>query len=65
VKFPTIVYKTPGNHRGPSGTYDYAPAKNQSEFDLLIEDGWYATLPEAFGVSEPKKPRGRPPKVKA
>ncbi len=45
--FPTIVYKEFGTYQRPGGTFSYAPAKNQEEFDILLSAGWFATLQEA------------------
>lgn len=57
IIFPTIVYKSPGQHFGPFGkTYKTAPAVDQSVFDALIADGWHATLPEACGQVVDKEP---------
>lgn len=47
VKFPTIVYKVPGEHHREGGTYSYAPAKDESQFNELIKSGWFPTLQEA------------------
>jgi hypothetical protein len=33
MEFPTIVYRVPGRHLRPHGTYDYAGANTQEEFD--------------------------------
>jgi hypothetical protein len=46
--FPTIVYRTPGLHHCPGGTYDFLGAKNEIEFEVALKDGWYPTMPEAL-----------------
>lgn len=48
IKFPTIVYKTPGDHHCPGGTFKYMQATSKEHFDELKESGWFATLPEAI-----------------
>lgn len=45
MSFPTLVYKSPGNHFGPNGsTYNYVGVKDQAELDALLKDGWCLTL---------------------
>lgn len=46
--FPTIVYRIPGPHVAPRGTYDYRGASDQAEYDAAIADGWHPTLMEAM-----------------
>lgn len=45
TEFPTIVYKAPGKH---GARFDWRGAPDQEVFDLLIVEGWSATLPEAL-----------------
>lgn len=52
MEFPTIVYKVPGKHVRPNGTYDFAGVKNAEELEAKLKDGWFKTMPEAI---EPKK----------
>ena len=47
-----MVYKVPGKHVRPYGTYDFAGVKNAEELEVRLKDGWFCTLPEAI---EPKK----------
>lgn len=43
--FPTLVYKSPGNHFGPNGsTYNYVGVNDQAELDARLKDGWCLTL---------------------
>jgi hypothetical protein len=49
MKFPTIVYRCPGVHQRPGGTYDFLGVKNQGELESALKAGWAATLPEAMG----------------
>lgn len=48
MDFPTIVYKTPGTHACPGGTYNYKGVEDQEGLDALIDEGWFLTLPEAI-----------------
>jgi hypothetical protein len=49
MKFPTMVYRCPGTHHCPGGTFDYLGVKSQAELDAAIEAGWSRTMPEAMG----------------
>lgn len=49
---PTLVYRCPGSHPRKGGTYDYVPANDQDEYDLLLKSGFHATLPEAVKAYE-------------
>lgn len=51
-QFPTIVYKGHGPHSRAGGTYDYAAANDQEEFDAKLADGWFTTLPEAIDAHD-------------
>ena len=45
MSFPTLVYKSPGNHFGPNGsTYNYAGVADQEELDKRLSEGWCLTL---------------------
>lgn len=60
MKFPTIVYRTPGQHQCAGGTYSYTAAGNQEQFARLTDEGWFPSLKEAMSadsepvVSDPK-----------
>lgn len=61
MKFPTIVYRCPGVHQCPGGTFDYKSANNEGELASLIKTGWFPTLPFAqnpggFNLEEFLKP---------
>ena len=43
----TIVYKCPGFHSRPGGTYDFKGVDSETIEDALNE-GWFKTLPEAI-----------------
>lgn len=53
--FPALVYKTPGPHTRPGGTYDHKLVNNAEEYATALLTGvWFTTLPEAIaGVAEP------------
>lgn len=45
MSFPTLVYKSPGNHFGPNGsTYNYVGVTDQEELDKRLAEGWCLTL---------------------
>lgn len=48
IEFPTLVYRTPGTHQCPGGTYAYQSAKDAEQLDSLLEAGWFLSLPEAL-----------------
>lgn len=48
MDFPSLVYRCPGPHFGPSGTtYVAESVANESELAAALSAGWFATLPEA------------------
>lgn len=44
MEFPRLVYKSASDHR---------LANDQAEFDALIAEGWFATVPESLGQVDP------------
>lgn len=48
MEFPTLVYKCPGNHQRPGGTYAYKGVKDAGQHAEALAGGWFATLPEAI-----------------
>lgn len=48
MEFPTLVYRCPGEHQRPGGTYSYLPAKDKAQYSAAISEGWFPTLPEAI-----------------
>lgn len=52
TEFPAMVYKVPGKHVRPHGTYDFAGVENAEELEVKLKDGWFLSLQEAI---EPKK----------
>jgi hypothetical protein len=55
MSFPTIVYRCPGMHQRPGGTYDYLAIESEEELADAIKDGWFKTLPEAMGEKSAPK----------
>jgi len=54
---PSIVYKCPGQHRGPKGTsYSFKGVKTQEETDSLLNNGWSISLDEAVAIFKGEKP---------
>lgn len=48
-EFPTLVYKSPGDHFGPgSATYSYKGVREQAQLDEALSSGWFRTLAEAL-----------------
>lgn len=48
MSFPTIVYKTPGNHQRAGGTYSYLGIEDEQGLESALSSGWFRTLPEAI-----------------
>ena len=52
--FPRLVYKSPGRHQLPGGSYDHKCVEDEDEYNQAVVDGWFGTVPEALGgTSEP------------
>lgn len=65
ASFPTIVYRSPGQHRKPGGgTYNFASAKTQEEFDDKLAAGWFASSAEAIEAAGDKAEGIKKPKPK-
>jgi len=50
-EYPTLLYRVPGTHQCPGGTFDYRPARDEEEALCLLDDGWHETLARAIGVA--------------
>lgn len=46
--FPTLVYRCPGTHQRPGGTYDYRQIHDEEQLAAAVDGGWFPTLPEAI-----------------
>lgn len=54
--FPTMVYRTPGQHHGPAGTtYDFLGINNASDLKAALAKGWHASLAEAAATKPAKE----------
>lgn len=42
-----MVYRCPGQHHAPVGTYDFKGVE-ESELQAALNAGWFLTLPEAM-----------------
>lgn len=47
MKFPALVYRCPGDHQMPGGTYSYLGVKDSDALESAIKDGWFKSLSEA------------------
>lgn len=47
MKRQDIVYRTPGTHQRPGGTFDYKAISSDDELNEAIKEGWFCTLREA------------------
>lgn len=56
TEFPTILYKCPGEHHCPGGTYGYIQAVSQEDMDEKLKSGYQDTLPKAILYSLGKLP---------
>ena len=61
IDFPTMVYRTPGPHAAPRGTYAYKGVADQAEYDAALASGWFASVADAMGGKPVNitKPLGR------
>lgn len=48
MNYPTLVYKCPGIHQCPNGSFGSKQVSNADEFKSMIAEGWYPTLPQAI-----------------
>lgn len=55
ASFPTMLYRSPGPHKKPSGgTYAYTGAKTREEFDEKLAAGWFPSSAEAITAAGDK-----------
>jgi hypothetical protein len=52
MEFPSMVYKVPGKHVRPHGTYDFTGVNDAEELQAKLKDGWFSSLPEAIDSKE-------------
>lgn len=59
MKFPSLVYRCPGTHQCPGGTFDYLAVRDQAALDAAVKDGWHPALPDAIAEKYGEKLAGR------
>lgn len=52
--FPTIVYRCPGPHQRPGGSFATKPVANELELEDALLSGWHSTLPRAIDEADSK-----------
>lgn len=48
MEFPTALYRCPGQHSCPGGTFSCVGAEDEEQFAARIAEGWFPTMPEAM-----------------
>lgn len=48
MEFPTIVYRCPGDHQRPGGTFSYRPVEDEKQLAEALDAGWRLSLPDAI-----------------
>lgn len=48
MKYSNIVYRCPGVHQRPGGTFDFKGVESEADQAELLKAGWFETLPEAI-----------------
>ena len=52
MSYPTLVYKCPGDHQCPRGTFSYKAIENEAELVAAKESGWFLNLMDAVEGKE-------------
>ena len=50
--YPAMVYRSPGTHQGPGGTYDYQQVKDESELLKSFDAGWFPSVWHAIDEAD-------------
>lgn len=50
--FPMMVYKVPGKHQLPHGTFDYEQVDDETQLDAALDSGWHISLADAINPPE-------------
>lgn len=58
MKFPRLMFRSPGPEQCQGGTYAHMDVADQDELDAALTKGWHATLPDALS---PPAPSALPP----
>lgn len=53
-----MLYRCPGLHQCPGGTFSSIGANDQAEFNQRIAEGWHPTMPEAMSPPKPEPVTG-------
>lgn len=48
MNFEDIVYRCPGAHSLPGGSYDYRGVNSEEAFEKALSEGWFNTIGEAI-----------------
>lgn len=48
MKYSNIVYRCPGPHQRPGGTYAFRGVSSEAELAQALIEGWFETMPEAI-----------------
>lgn len=48
MSYSNIVYRCPGPHQRPGGTYAYKGVSSEAEEAEALKDGWFRSMPEAI-----------------
>lgn len=51
MKYPNLVYKSPGDHQCPGGTFNYLSVASEDDVAKAAKDGYYPTV--ELAVSKP------------
>lgn len=55
MSYPTIVYKCPGTHQRPGGTFAYKGVASEAEHIEAMDAGWFDTMLEAIAGKPAKE----------
>lgn len=67
MSLPTIVYRCPGPHQRPGGTFDFVGIETDEDLKEALLDGWFLTMDEAVNkksavaLEEVKQEDDKPP----
>lgn len=53
MKFPRLMFRTPGPEQCQGGTYAHKSVDGQEAFEAALQAGWHATLPDALAPPVP------------
>jgi hypothetical protein len=48
MSYSEIVYRCPGPHQRPGGTFAFKGVTSEAEKEAALKDGWFETMPEAI-----------------